>query len=161
MKHFEIPWSFYFQFDQKTQMMRLQLSDMFAKKEQLANNYYVLSYDDVITFLHKYDHRKLNYFFDQKTKDTFDMIIRIKNMTKKKGYIKTHAVCYIKEDTMHCLSINYLDVIKTKKELDQLIATSDVAIDINPLEGQIFKKDFKIDSIERHLYKMIHRAYTI
>jgi len=161
VKHFEIPWSFYFQFDQKTQMMRLQLSEMFKQKESMPNNYYVLSYEDVITLLHKYDHRKLNYFFDNQMKDTFDMVIRIKNLNKKKGYIKTHAVCYIKDETMHCLSINYLDVIETKKKLDQLISTNDVVIDIDNLQGQIFKKDLKIDVIERHLYQMIYRTYSI
>ena len=62
---------------------------------------------------------------------------------------------------MHCLSINYLDVIETKKKLDQLISTNDVVIDIDNLQGQIFKKDLKIDVIERHLYQMIYRTYSI
>lgn len=161
MKHFEIPWSFYFQFDNRTQMMRLQLSEMFKQKESMPNNYYVLSYEDVITFLHKYDHRKLNYFFDHGIQETFDMVIRIKNLNKKKGYIKTHAVCYINNQTMHCLSINYLDVIETKKKLDKYISKSDVVIDIDNLEKQIFKKDLNIDVLERHLYQMMQRAYSI
>jgi len=65
VKHLDIPWSFYFQFNHETKLLRLQLSDMFQQKENMPNKYYVLSYDDVTKFLHKYDHRKLSYFFDQ------------------------------------------------------------------------------------------------
>ena len=95
MKRFEIPWSFYFQFDQKTQMIRLQLSEMFKQKESMPNNYYVLSYEDVITLLHKYDHRKLNYFFDNQMKDTFDMVIRIKKFKQEKKDISKHTLSVI------------------------------------------------------------------
>lgn len=161
MKHLDIPWSFYFQFNHETQLMRLQLSDMFQQKENMPNKYYVLSYDDVTKFLHKYDHRKLSYFFDHDIKDTFDMILRIKNFNKKKGYIKTHALCYIKNQTMHCLSINYLDVIKAKKKLDLLVTNAYINIDINDQHVQMFRNDIKIDAFERHLNQLVHRAYTI
>lgn len=161
MTHFEVPWSFYFQVHQDTKMVKLHLSEYFQKKEGLSNRYYVLSYDDVTNYLHKYDHRKLNYFFERNMKETFDMLIRIKNFNKKKGYIKTHALCYIKDDVMHCLSIDYLDVINAKKKLDQLVLDHEVHIDINYQIPMMYHTDIKLEALKEHLFHLMHREYTI
>ncbi|AUD65325.1 hypothetical protein BK011_06345 [Tenericutes bacterium MZ-XQ] len=161
MTHFEVPWSFYFQVHQDTKMVKLHLSEYFQNKEGLSNRYYVLSYDDVTNYLHKYDHRKLNYFFERNMKETFDMLIRIKNFNKKKGYIKTHALCYIKDDVMHCLSIDYLDVINAKKKLDQLVLDHEVHIDINYQIPMMYHTDIKLEALKEHLFHLMHREYTI
>ena len=161
MTHFEIPWSFYFQVNKDTNMLKLHLSEYFQKKEGLSNRYYVLSFEDVTHYLHKYDHRKMNYFFERNMKETFDMLIRIKNFNKKKGYIKTHALCYIKEDIMHCLSINYLDVIDAKKKFDQLVFNHEISIDINYQIPLIYHADIKIEALKEHLFHVINREYTI
>jgi len=62
---------------------------------------------------------------------------------------------------MHCLSINYLDVIKAKKKLDLLVTNAYINIDINDQHVQMFRNDIKIDAFERHLNQLIHRDYTI
>ena len=161
MTHYEIPWSFYFQVNQNTRMVKLHLSEYFQQKEGLSNRFYVLSYDDVTNYLHKYDHRKLNYFFERNMKETFDMLIRIKNFNKKKGYIKTHALCYIKEDIMHCLSIDYLDVIQAKKKLDQMVLDHELSIDINYQIPMMYHTDIKLEALKEHLFHLMHREYTI
>ena len=124
---------FYFEFNQETQLMNIYLSEVFQKKEAIPNRYYVLGYSDVSNFLHKYDHRKLNYFFDQKMIGIFDMMIRVKRMTKKKGYTKLHTLCYIKDEKMYCLAINYLDIIGVKKKIDANTSSHEISLMIESI----------------------------
>lgn len=161
MDHYEIPWSFYFQFNHDKQIMRIYLSNLFILKEEIPNNYYVLSYEDIQKFLHKYDMRKLNYFFDKKITKTFDMVLKVKDFTRKKGYINLHALCYIESETMHCVSIDVMEVIKIKKMFDKHILDEDVHLEIRNSEydfKEIKKK--KIQALEEHLHELIYRKYS-
>jgi hypothetical protein len=161
MTHYEIPWSFYFQVNHEKKMVKIHLSEYFQKKEGLSIRYYVLSFDDVTNFLHKYDHRKLDYFFEKNMKETFDMLIRIKNFNKKKGYIKTHALCFIKDQVMHGLSIDYLDVIEAKKKLDQFVLNHDISIELNYQIPTMYHTDVKLEALKEHLFHLMDREYTI
>jgi hypothetical protein len=160
MDHYEIPWSFYFKFNHNKQIMHVYLSNLFKLKEAIPNNYYVFSYDDVERFLHKYDLRKLNYFFDKKMTDTFDMVLKVKDFARAKGYIKLHALCYIDSDIMHCVSIDVMEVIKIKKMLDKHILDTDVHLEIRNQEYDFKEiKDKKIQALEDQLYELIYRKY--
>ncbi|BCR35801.1 hypothetical protein [Mariniplasma anaerobium] len=161
MDHYEIPWSFYFQFNHSEQIMRIYLSNLFKLKEAIPNNYYVLSYDDIEKFLHKYDLRKLNYFFDKKVTNTFDMVLKVKDFTRKKGYINLHALCYIESKTMHCVSIDVMEVIKIKKMFDKHILNTNVHLEIRNSEYDFKEiKDKKIEALEDHLHELIYRKYS-
>jgi hypothetical protein len=161
MDHYEIPWSFYFKFNHNKQIMHVYLSNLFKLKEAIPNNYYVLTYEDVERFLHKYDLRKLNYFFDKKILTTFDMVLKVKDFTRKKGYINLHALCYIEDHTMHCVSIDVMEVIKIKKMLDKHILDNDVHLDIRNSEYSFKEiKTKKIEALEEHLHELIQRKYT-
>ncbi|MCD4826322.1 MAG: hypothetical protein K8Q99_00920 [Acholeplasmataceae bacterium] len=161
MDHYQIPWSFYFQFNQDKQVMHIYLSNLFKTREAIPNNYYVLSYEDVEKFLHKYDMRKLNYFFDKKITNTFDMVLKVKDFTRKKGYINLHALCYIDQGIMHCVSIDVMEVIKIKKMLDKHILDNDVHLDIRNQEYEFKEiKNNQIDALEEHLFDLIYKKYT-
>lgn len=162
MDHYQIPWSFYFQFNQDEQVMHIYLSNLFKNKEEIPNNLYNLNYEDIEKFLHKYDLRKLNYFFDKKISVTFDMVLKVKDFTRKKGYIKLHSLCYIETGIMHCVSIDVMEVIKIKKMLDKHILDNDVHFDIRNPEYEFKEiKNDRIYALEEHLLELIYRKYTI
>lgn len=161
MEYYAVPWSFYFQFNQKKQIMNIYISSLFKTRESIPHSDYVLGYEDITTFLHKYDLRKLNYFFDIKAYDTFDMTLKVKDFSRKKGYIKLHALCYIKDNVMHCVSIEYMEVIKVKKMLDKHILRKNVHLEIKD-PSDVFKdiENKKLVALEEHLYDLIYRTYT-
>jgi hypothetical protein len=161
MDHYEIPWSFYFQFNHDKQIMHIYLSNLFKLKEKIPDNYYVFTYDDVEKFLHKYDLRKMNYFFDKKMTNTFDMTLKVKDFVRKKGYIELHALCYIESNIMHCVSIDVMEVIKIKKMLDKHILNSDVRLEIRNAEYDFKEiKEKKMVALEDHLHELIYRKYS-
>ena len=160
MESYQVPWSFYFQFNQVNQMLHIYLSTEFKKKELIPNNYYVLSYEDVKNFLHKHDLRKLNYFFDVEHYGMFDMILKIKDFTRKKGYIKLHTLCYIETDVMKCVSIDFMEIIKIKKMLDRHTLKIDARLEIKDSNNIFIKFDnIKKIELEKHLHQLINRIY--
>ena len=118
MNIYQIPWLFHLIYEHDCQKMTIRLSALM--QEKLNINQETLNFDckGIISFIHKYDYRKLAYFTTHQEFNTFDTVMRFK-FPNQKGYIKTQAICDVTSKGLSCVHVDEFELIKTRKKIEK------------------------------------------
>jgi hypothetical protein len=150
MMQYQVPWIFHMSYDHKKRDMKIMFSNQFVLDNHIDSSTLTLDDDQIKSFIHKYDYRKLEYFVAQELPNPFDTLMRF-SIPNQKTYIRTQAVCHVDRKVLMCVLFEEKDIFSLQK-----ISDSQAIIDaLSELE--------KIESVSqairwtKHLNHLIHR----
>jgi len=111
MIDYNLSWIFYFQYNQKNASAKAFFSKTYEKRFSLDKQLFLYDDDELKSFIHKYDYRKLSYFSNADVKGYFDTKFRF-SIHHHKGYIRTQAICQTTKEGFSCLLFNEKDLVK-------------------------------------------------
>ena len=154
-----MPWAFYMKYDTHQKQMTLELSHQMLSKLHVSFDELILENEDIKSFVHKYDYRKLEYFGHLKTDGPFDTTFRFKSFDGK-SYLRTHAICQKSSEGFSCvlfedqvlnqLGITYKNIIKQDQHVQ-------IELDEQELEKTLDNRH-EVKVLKKHLTQMMARA---
>ena len=151
MMQYQVPWIFHMSYDHKKRDMKIMFSNQFVLDNHIDSSTLTLDDDQIKSFIHKYDYRKLEYFVSQELPNPFDTFMRF-SIPNQKTYIRTQAVCHVDRKVLMCVLFEEKTIFTLQK-----ISDSQAIIDaLSELE--------KIESVSqatrwtKHLNHLIHRG---
>ena len=150
MMQYQVPWIFHLSYDHKKREMKIMFSNQFAQDNHMDSNAMSLDDDQIKSFIHKYDYRKLEYFVSQVLPNPFDTLMRF-SIPNQKTYIRTQAVCHVEQKHLMCVLFDEKTIFTLQKISDSQ-ATIDAQSDLEKIESANQATRFL-----KHLNQLIHR----
>ncbi|MCF7930540.1 MAG: hypothetical protein K9L02_03405 [Acholeplasmataceae bacterium] len=157
MQSYEICWAFLLNYDKNSKQLNIEFSDQFMIDNHLEQSHMTFHDDEICTFLHRYDCRKLGYFCETNIKDTFDTLMRF-TIKKSKYPLRTIAICKLNDRGMSCIHFEEAKLVRLRKlklkdkpqKISKLIDIAN-SKDLSTVSQRFFSK------IDQYLAKIIER----
>lgn len=119
MIHYDLPWLFYFSYNNQNESVNIRYSSTYLEKHQDLPEHEYKTLEEITSWIHKYDLRKLSYFSNQEQLEFFDTVFRF-NIKHKKKYLRAQSICKKTEEGFSCLAFDEFDVVMLKRKINQV-----------------------------------------
>lgn len=161
MQSYEICWAFLLDFDKNSKQLNIEFSDQFMIENHLQQNQMTFHNDEICTFLHRYDCRKLGYFCETDIKDTFDTLMRF-TIKKSKYPLRTVALCKLNDHGMSCIHFEEAKLVRLRKlKRQEKTQKSSKLIDIANSSDLSTDSQSFFSKIDQYLAKIIERNQEV
>ena len=158
MSILSMPWAFMMTYDHQHQKMHIHCSEAFSDLLELNATHLELNHEEILSNVHKYDHRKLGYFTTTELHSTFDTLLRIRFLPDG-PYFRTIAVCSQTSSGFSCIHMLEKDVLLLRKTA-QLSFDYIHQIKLEMLDGEWINTMHltqQIPKLKEHLPQLINR----
>ncbi|PKK97064.1 MAG: hypothetical protein CVV58_03185 [Tenericutes bacterium HGW-Tenericutes-3] len=161
MQSYSLSCSFTLDYNVEQVTLDLHFSKQFALKYKMTSDQLSLIETEITKFLHRYDYRKLNYFYETGITEVFDTLMRF-TFRKCKYPLRTVAVCKVTKTGLKCAHFEEVTIVKLRKSkrLDHLKVPLKF-VNIENFEEVLDKQKSFLTDVKAHLVEIIDRDQKI